>query len=195
MAILDMNEKLGHEVVQSLPYGKSKFFSVDVTQSVSIAHAVKGIRRWTQETQKATGGVIAAAGVPNPGKIIDRHQNPLPIEDFDFVMNVNVRGTVDLIRQILPDISKNNPVGEDGERGIIVMVSSAAAFDGQTGQVAYAASKGALTSLTLPMTRDLSRYGIRVVTIAPGLFDSGMTALMGEKVRTSISKVLQFPGE
>lgn len=108
-------------------------------------------------------------------------------------MDINVRGTIDLIRQTLPHLSKVEPSQPDTERGVIVMVSSSAAFDGQPGQVAYAASKGAIASLTLPMTRDLARYGIRVVTIAPSLFDSGMTAMMSDKVRSSLTRVMEFP--
>lgn len=108
-------------------------------------------------------------------------------------MNVNVRGTIDLIRQSLPHMAKTTPVGEDGERGVIIMVASSAAFDGQPGQVAYSASKGAIASLTLPMTRDLARYGIRVVTIAPSLFKSRMTDMMSDKVRASLMSVMEFP--
>jgi NAD(P)-dependent dehydrogenase (short-subunit alcohol dehydrogenase family) len=127
-------------------------------------------------------------------------------------MNVNVRGTIDLIRQCLPYMSKTKPIGEDGERGIVIMVSSSSAFDGQPGQgggplpktavhllmyyeVSYSASKGAIASLTLPMTRDLARYGIRVVTIAPSLFESRMTAMMSDKVRASLTRVMEFPSE
>jgi NAD(P)-dependent dehydrogenase (short-subunit alcohol dehydrogenase family) len=90
-------------------------------------------------------------------------------------------------------MAKTTPVGEDGERGVIILVASSAAFDGQPGQVAYAASKGAIASLTLPLTRDLARYGIRVVTIAPSLFDSPMTSVMPEKVRKSLMRVMEFP--
>lgn len=108
-------------------------------------------------------------------------------------MNVNVRGTIDLIRQVLPHMAGTTPITPDNERGVVIMVSSSAAFDGQPGQVAYSASKGAIASLTLPMTRDLARHGIRVVTIAPSLFDSGMTAMMSNKVRASLLRVMEFP--
>jgi 3-hydroxyacyl-CoA dehydrogenase / 3-hydroxy-2-methylbutyryl-CoA dehydrogenase len=108
-------------------------------------------------------------------------------------MNVNVRGSIDLVRQCLPYMSKTAPVGEDGERGVIILVSSSAAFDGQPGQVAYSASKGAIASLTLPLTRDLARYGIRVVTIAPSLFKSRMTDMLSDKVRASLVRVMEFP--
>jgi NAD(P)-dependent dehydrogenase (short-subunit alcohol dehydrogenase family) len=88
---------------------------------------------------------------------------------------------------------KNEPLTEDGERGVIIMVSSSAATDGQPGQVAYSASKGAVASLTLPLARDLARHGIRAVTIAPALFDSAMTKLMPKKVKASLERVMEFP--
>lgn len=108
-------------------------------------------------------------------------------------MNVNVRGTLDLVRQGVPHLIKNEPFTEEGERGVIILVSSSAAFDGQPGQVTYAASKGAIASVTLPLARDLSRYGIRVVTIAPSLFDSNMTKGLPAKARASLERVMEFP--
>jgi 3-hydroxyacyl-CoA dehydrogenase/3-hydroxy-2-methylbutyryl-CoA dehydrogenase len=126
-------------------------------------------------------------------QIIDRNGNPLSLSDFDFVMNVNVRGTIDLVRQCLPHLTTISPVGPDGERGVIILVASSAAFDGQPGQVAYSASKGAIASLTLPLTRDLARYGVRVVTIAPSLFKSRMTDMMSDKVKKSLERVMEFP--
>ena len=187
-----MNEPLGQKTVQSLG-SSSKFFSVDVSNSDSVASAVKASLVWIKETQKELGGVIAAAGVSNPAKIIDRHGDPLSMDGFDFVMNINVRGSIDLVRQCLPHLTTVPPEGPDGERGVIILVSSSAAFDGQPGQVAYSASKGAIASLTLPLARDLARYGIRVVTVAPSLFDSGMTAKMSDKVRQSLTRVMEFP--
>ncbi|KAN0094206.1 putative 3-hydroxyacyl-CoA dehydrogenase-like protein [Hyaloscypha variabilis] len=192
-AILDMNEELASELVQEIGGGKTKFFETNVLETESIAAAVKGTLEWVKETGKEVGGAIAAAGVSTPAKILDRNLNPFSLSDFDFVMNVNVRGTIDLIRQVLPHIARSTPQGPDGERGVIIMVASSAAFDGQPGQVAYAASKGAIRSLTLPLTRDLARHAIRVVTIAPSLFDSRMTAMMSDKVRASLTRVMEFP--
>lgn len=126
--------------------------------------------------------------------MLDREGKPLDLDNFNFVLAVNITGTIDLIRQLLPHLSNVAP-GPDNERGIIIMVSSSAAFDGQPGQVAYSASKGAVRAMTLPMTRDLARYGIRVVTVAPALFESGMTKVMGEKVKKSLERVMEFPGE
>ena len=188
-----MNEGGGQDLVKELGANCTRFFVTDVSDTENIAKSVRGIVSWVKQTGKEIGGIIAAAGVSNPAKIIDRQGEPFDIKGFDFVMSINVRGSIDLIRQILPHLIQVEPAEPDGERGVIVLVSSSAAFDGQPGQVAYAASKGALTSLTLPLTRDLARYGIRVVTIAPSLFDSGMTALMGDKVRSSLTRVMEFP--
>jgi 3-hydroxyacyl-CoA dehydrogenase/3-hydroxy-2-methylbutyryl-CoA dehydrogenase len=108
-------------------------------------------------------------------------------------MNINVRGTLDLIRLVVPHMVQNTPTSPDGERGVLILVSSSAAFDGQPGQVAYAASKGAIASLTLPLARDLARHGIRAVTIAPSLFESAMTAQLPERARKSLERVMEFP--
>lgn len=95
---------------------------------------------------------------------------------FDRVLAINLRGTVDLIRQTLPHLARNEPEGDDGERGLVVVVSSVAAYEGQVGQLAYSASKGAVASLVLPLAREVGQNaGIRVMGIAPGLFETGMT--------------------
>ena len=192
-SILDMNIEGGEALANELGNDRTRFFSVDVSDTESIAKAVQGTLQWVKQTGQEIGGVVAAAGVSNPAKIIDRNGSPFDMNGFDFVMSINVRGSIDLIRQVLPHLTQVKPESPDGERGVIVLVSSSAAFDGQPGQVAYSASKGALASLTLPLTRDLARYGIRVVTIAPSLFDSGMTALMSDKVRASLTRVMEFP--
>lgn len=101
-----------------------------------------------------------------------------------------------MVRQFIPHVVQAPPCPtpqNDQERGVVIMVSSAAAFDGQMGQTAYAASKGAVASMTLPMTRDLSRFGVRVVTIAPGTFETPMTSVMGDKVRKSLENAMEFP--
>ena len=109
-------------------------------------------------------------------------------------MNINVRGTVDTVRQFLQHLAKVDPSGPDNERGVVILVSSVAAFEGQKGQVAYGASKGAVMSMALPMARDLSRYGIRVIAIAPGVFSSPMEGAMSEKVRAQLHRSAEFPG-
>ncbi|CAM1504438.1 Fc.00g020290.m01.CDS01 [Cosmosporella sp. VM-42] len=191
-AVLDMNEENGQEIVKKLG-SSAKFFQCNVLDTDSIAGAVKGTVDWIKETGKTLGGVIPAAGVSTPATILDRHGAAFSLDDFDFVLNVNLRGTIDLIRQTLEHLAKITPIGPDSERGVIIMVASSAAFDGQKGQVSYSASKGAVTAMTLPMARDLARYGIRVVTIAPSLFDSRMTSVMPEKVKKSLEGAMEFP--
>jgi 3-hydroxyacyl-CoA dehydrogenase / 3-hydroxy-2-methylbutyryl-CoA dehydrogenase len=97
------------------------------------------------------------------------------------------------VRQVLPHLAASTPEGPDAEHGVVVMVASSAAFEGQMGQVAYAASKGAVAAMTLPMARDLSRHGVRVVTIAPSMFETNMTSMLSEKVRESLVKSFEFP--
>ncbi|KAF6805051.1 3-hydroxyacyl- dehydrogenase [Colletotrichum sojae] len=192
VSILDMNEDLGNELVAKLG-SSAKFFVCDVLDTESIEAAVKGTAEWVKQSGKPIGGVIPAAGVGNPATILDRDGNPFSLESWDFVLNINLRGTIDLVRQSLALMAKTAPTSPDGERGVVVMVASSAAFDGQKGQVAYAASKGAVAAMTLPMTRDLARFGVRVVTIAPSLFESRMTAVMSDKVRASLERAMEFP--
>ncbi|KAI0014841.1 short chain dehydrogenase [Xylariomycetidae sp. FL0641] len=193
VAVLDLNEENGVELIKQLPAGAAKFFVCDVLQTDSIAAAVQGAVDWIKATGKPMGGVIPAAGVGNPSTILDREGGAFSLDSFDFVVNINLRGTVDLVRQCLVHLAKTEPVGDDKERGVVVMVASVAAFDGQKGQVAYAASKGAVVSMTLPMTRDLARYGIRCMTIAPGIFESRMTALLPKKYFTGLQAIMEFP--
>ncbi|KAI2616106.1 short chain dehydrogenase [Hypoxylon sp. NC1633] len=195
-AVLDLNAENGTAVVKALPSGTGKFFVCDVLDTNSIAAAVKGTMEWIERTGKPLGGIIPAAGVGHPAtllQILDREGNAFSLDTFDFVVNINLRGTIDLVRQCLTHLAKTEPVGADKERGVVVMVASVAAFDGQKGQVAYAASKGAVAAMTLPMTRDLARYGIRCVTIAPGVFESRMTAVMPKKLFKGLESVMEFP--
>ncbi|CAN8101192.1 unnamed protein product [Discula destructiva] len=197
ISILDLNEENGAGLVKQLGgESRAKFFQVDVTDSSSIEAAVTGTMEWVGKTKASLGGIIPAAGVGFPGLILDGKHRPLSMNSVDTVLDINLRGTIDLIRQFLPHLAKSTasptPSG-DAEHGIVVMVASAAAFDGQMGQVSYAASKGAVAAMTLPMTRDLSRFGIRVVTVAPGTFETPMTAMMSDKVRTSLERSMEFP--
>lgn len=192
VSLLDLNADNGAKVASELG-SRAKFFETDVSDTQAIAAAVQGTVAWVKETGKHIGGVVAGAGVGMPGLIIDKKNEPLSLESIDFVLNINLRGTLDLIRQTLPHMTTAPSSGPDGARGVIIMIASSAAFDGQMGQVAYAASKGAVASLTLPLARDLSRYGIRAVTIAPSMFDSAMTRMMSDKVRKSLENSMEFP--
>lgn len=187
-----MNQDQGSVLAKDLGPA-TKFWACDVSDTDSIAAAVAGIADWVSQTGVPLGGVIPAAGVGNPALMLDKKNNPLPLSNLDFVLSINLRGTLDLVRQVLPHLAASPPYGPDEEHGVVVMVASAAAFEGQMGQTSYAASKGAVASATLPMARDLARFGIRVVTVAPSMFESNMTAMLSDKVRTGLKKAMEFP--
>ncbi|MCW2784769.1 MAG: hypothetical protein JWP74_1286, partial [Marmoricola sp.] len=121
------------------------------------------------------GICVNAAGIPQPGKVLGKN-GPLPIEDFARVINVNLIGAFDVMRLCAASMADSDGSGLDAERGVVVNVSSGAAFEGQKGQAAYSASKAGLIGMMLPAARDLAQHGIRVVTIAPGVFDTEIFA-------------------
>src|SRR5581483_5450787 len=119
-------------------------------------------------------------------------EGPMPLEIFRKVIEINLIGTLNVIRLAAAAMAKNGPNAE-GERGVVVNTASAAAFDGQIGQAAYSASKGGVVALTLPVARDLASLGIRVVTIAPGTFDTPMLAMLPEPARQALAANIPFP--
>ena len=160
----------------------------DITSTESIVAAL--------DASRAAHGparlVMNIAGIGTAKRLISRDGTPMPIEDFRRVIEVNLVGTFNVIRLATAEIVKLDPL-EDGERGVIVCTASVAAFDGQVGQEAYAASKGGLVSLTLPLARDLSQFGVRVVTIAPGLFLTPLMAELPQPVQDSLAASIPFP--
>lgn len=192
VAILDMNPANGEKVVKQLG-DRAKFFEVDVTESESLEAAVKGVVEWIKQTNKSMGGILPLAGVGLPAKLLDRNLEPIAMSKLDFVIDINLRGVLDTLRLFLPHMAKNDPTSPDGERGVIVMVSSSAAFEGQVGQLSYAATKGAIRSMTLVLARDLAPNGIRAMSIAPSLFETAMSAALSDKVRQTLTKVTEFP--
>ncbi|KAF8909940.1 3-hydroxy-acyl-CoA-dehydrogenase [Mucidula mucida] len=166
----------------------TKFFKTDITKVDQTQDAVDKTVAWTIDTGAPLGGVINCAGIGTSAKIIDANNEAHPLDVWDYTIAVNLTGTFNLTRLALKHLVKASPeIGPDGERGVIIMVSSAAAFEGQPGQTAYAATKGAVRSMALPMARDLARHAIRVVAIAPGPFESSMTQLMPQRVRKSLT--------
>lgn len=135
--------------------------------------------------------LVNCAGIADPARVLGKDGRPSPLEEFEKVVRVNLIGTFNAIRLAAALMNRNEP--EQGERGVIVNTASIAAFDGQIGQAAYAASKGGVVSMTLPLARDLARHGIRVMTIAPGIFDTPMLAGLGEEVRQSLARQVPFP--
>ncbi|HKH75745.1 MAG TPA: 3-hydroxyacyl-CoA dehydrogenase [Rubrobacteraceae bacterium] len=162
------------------------FVETDVTDEDSVLAAVAAARD--------SGGlhcVVNCAGVGTPGKVVGR-DGPLDLGAFTKVIQVNLIGTFNVIRLAAAAMQENEP-DEEGERGVIVNTASVAAFDGQIGQAAYSASKGGVVSMTLPIARELARSGIRVATIAPGIFETPMLAGLPEEARESLGKQVPFP--
>jgi len=163
-------------------------------------HAVADIRREDQaqaavelavSTFGGLHGLVNCAGVVAGEKILGK-EGAHGLDSFRRVLEINVVGSFNLMRLAAAAMAEGVP-GEDGERGIIINTASVAAYDGQIGQAAYAASKGAIVSLTLPAARELARFGIRVMTIAPGVFETPMMAGMSEPVRASLAAGVPFP--
>lgn len=136
--------------------------------------------------------VVNCAGIATSQKLISSYK-PLSSEQFSQVMNINVTGTLRVCLQVA-QLMQNNPIDpQTQERGVIINTASIAAFDGQIGQIAYSASKGAIVSMTLPMARELAKFGIRVMTIAPGLFDTPLMSGLPETVRHDMAEQIPFP--
>ncbi len=164
-----------------------RFVETDVTDEASVREALT-------EALDAYGGLdgaINCAGVASAEKVLGR-EGPHSLDSFEKVVRVNLVGTFNVVRLAAEIIARNEPP-ESGERGVIVNTASVAAFDGQVGQVAYAASKGGVVALTLPVARELASLGIRVVAIAPGIFDTPMMAGLPEAARESLGKQVPFP--
>ncbi|THB77629.1 MAG: SDR family NAD(P)-dependent oxidoreductase [Desulfobacteraceae bacterium] len=186
-AILDLDavkgEKLSAELGDSVIFCKT-----DVTDEASVEKAI-------YETINTFGSIHAAvncAGIVAPRKVIGKDGQPMPIAFFNQVIQINLIGTMNVIRLAAVEMLKNTP-GKDGERGVVVNVSSAAAFEGQTGQAAYSASKAAIVGMTLPLAREFSDEGIRFATIAPGLFMTPMMADLPEKAQSALVQMMPFP--
>jgi NAD(P)-dependent dehydrogenase (short-subunit alcohol dehydrogenase family) len=163
-----------------------RFVDTDVTDEDSVRAAVEAAQDLGEFR-----GAVNCAGVASAEKVLGR-EGPHSLDSFSKVVQVNLVGTFNVIRLTAEAMSQNEPL-ESGERGVIVNTASVAAYDGQIGQVAYAASKGGVVSLTLPVARELARSGIRVVTIAPGIFDTPMMAGLPEDARVSLGKQVPFP--
>lgn len=168
------------------PAAGIRFVETDVTDEESVGGAVEAALESGQ-----LHGVVNCAGVAIAGKAVGR-DGPHSLDSFTKVIQVNLVGTFNVIRLAAAAMVGNEP-DEEGGRGVIVNTASVAAFDGQIGQAAYAASKGGVVSMTLPLAREFARSGIRVATIAPGLFDTPMMAGLPEEARASLGNQVPFP--
>jgi NAD(P)-dependent dehydrogenase (short-subunit alcohol dehydrogenase family) len=185
-SILDFAQDRGERLAVELG-GKVLFCKTDVTDEASVKEAILK----TVEAFGAIHFVVNCAGVATPGKVLGK-EGPMDIGRFNQVIQINLVGTMNVIRLAAEQINKNQP-NEDGEKGVMVNTASVAAFEGQLGQAAYAASKAGVAGMTLPIAREFANYGIRIVTIAPGLFETPMMAGMSPKVYESLVNMTLFP--
>ena len=162
--------------------------ATDVTDSEAVQRAVDAAAGSAPSGLRIS---VCCAGIGWPAKLIGR-DGPTPLDHFANVINVNLLGTINVLRLVAAKMIGNQP-NEEGERGVCVNTASVAAYDGQIGQVAYSASKGGVVGLTLPVARELASKGVRVMTIAPGIFDTPMLAELSDEVRASLAASIPFP--
>ncbi len=185
VALLDVNAAAVKEQAQRLD---CLGLVCDISNAEAVATALAQVR--------ATYGVaricVSCAGIAPAKRVVGR-DGAMPLDDFQRVINVNLIGTFNLLRLAAADMTQLEPVNSSGERGVIINTASVAAYEGQIGQAAYSASKGGIVSMTLPIARELARFGIRVMTIAPGLIATPMLLGMPQDVQDSLAQSVPFP--
>jgi len=186
VALLDVNDEKGTAAAAGIG-GGTKYFRTDVTSESGVAATLK-------DAQAALGGlnaVISCAGILGAGRVLGK-EGPMPLATFATTVTVNLIGSFN-VAKAAADLMQHNAPGEDGERGVIVNTASIAAYEGQIGQAAYSASKGGVIAMTLPMAREFARIGVRVMTIAPGVFHTPMVDGMPEQVYQSLCAQVPYP--
>ena len=184
VTILDLPNSRGEEIAAELG---GAFAPADVTSAEEVSVAVA-----TAQAVAPLRVVVNCAGIAPPAKVLDRDGTPTDLAAFERVIRINLVGTFNVISQASAVIAENPPT-ESGDRGVIVSTASVAAFDGQIGQPAYSASKGGVHAMTLPIARELARYGIRVCTIAPGIMETPMLAGLPEAAQASLGQQVPYP--
>lgn len=185
VVIADVNESGGAKLQSELGTN-ARFIRVDVTDESSVRRGLE-----TAAELGTLRGVVNAAGIVLAEKVLGRN-GPHALDAFSRIIQVNLAGTFNVIRLASAMMSTGEPTAS-GERGVIINTASVSAFDGQIGQAAYSASKGGIVGMTLPIARELARYGIRVMTIAPGIFDTPLMASLPQAVRDSLALQVPFP--
>ncbi len=186
VSLLDVQADKGATAAAELG-ANARFFQADVTSESGIIDIIA-------QAQSAMGGlnaVINCAGILGAGRVLGK-EAPMPLDTFARTIGVNLVGSFN-VAKAAANLMQHNEAGDDGERGVIVNTASVAAFDGQIGQAAYSASKGGVVGMTLPMARELARFGIRVMTIAPGIFWTPMVDGMPPQVQESLGASIPFP--
>ncbi|XP_074644151.1 3-hydroxyacyl-CoA dehydrogenase type-2-like [Tubulanus polymorphus] len=189
VVVCDLPASKGNEVAKSIGDDKCIFVPTDVTNTEQVLAALSSAKEQFGRLDIAVN--CAGIGIAHRTYNFNK-ETPHSLDDFMKVLTVNTVGTFNVIRLAAGLMGKNEP-NVDGQRGVIVNTASVAAYDGQIGQVAYSASKGAIVGMTLPIARDFAKQGIRVCTIAPGLFDTPLLAGLPEKVRNFLSSTIPFP--
>jgi NAD(P)-dependent dehydrogenase (short-subunit alcohol dehydrogenase family) len=185
VTVIDLPSSNGAAVAAELG---GTFAPADVTEPTQVGEAVA--------VASASGPlrvVVNCAGIAPPAKVLDRDGNPSPLGDFERVIRVNLIGTFNVIGQASAAMARTEPDADTGDRGVIVNTASVAAFDGQIGQPAYSASKGGVHAMTLPIARELARYGVRVLTIAPGIMETPMLAGLPQPAQDSLGQQVPYP--
>ena len=192
VAVLDVNmaqaEKVAADIGALYGHGCAVACQCDITNTDSLVAALAK----ATAAQGSARILMNVAGIGSAKRIVGKDGNAAPLEDFARVINVNLIGSYNISRLFAAECVKLAPL-DDGERGVMMFTASVAAFDGQVGQQAYSASKGGLVGMTLPMARDLAQHGIRVCTVAPGLFATPLMKQLPEPVQASLAASIPFP--
>jgi len=187
VVVADISEEASQSVVREIGSDSAHAAVMDVTNEEQVINSLQAVgKKW-----EAPRYLVQCAGIAPPSKTLGK-KGPHKLASFANVVNVNTIGTFNVLRLVAEQMATNEP-DEQGQRGVIVNTASVAAYDGQIGQAAYAASKAGVVGMTLPVARDLSPLGIRVMTIAPGLFMTPMMAGLPEKVQTDLAATVPFP--
>ena len=187
VALFDVNEAKGSDAVTELGERNARFFRTDVSDEAGVVANVAAAKEFLGGLNVA----VNCAGILGAGRVLGR-EGAMPLSQFQTTVMVNLVGSFNVAKAAAALMQHNQP-GTDGERGVIVNTASVAAFEGQIGQAAYSASKGGVVGMTLPMARELARFGIRVMTVAPGIFWTPMVDGMPEDVQRSLSASIPFP--
>ena len=187
VALFDINDAKAEAALIELGQDNACYFRTDVSNESEVVNNMLLAKNWLGNINTA----INCAGILGAGRVLGREAS-MPLEQFSNTIKVNLIGSFN-IAKAASELMQHNLAGEDGERGVIINTASVAAFDGQIGQAAYSASKGGVVAMTLPMARELARFGIRVMTIAPGIFWTPMVDSMTPQVQESLSASIPFP--
>lgn len=185
VAVLDLNFQNAEQVAKEID-------GVAIACDVSDANNAAAAIEQAKNIQGPARICINCAGIAPAKRVVGR-EGPMPLDDFRKVIDVNLIGTFNVVRLAAAQMSQLEPINEDGERGVIINTASVAAYEGQIGQAAYSASKGGIVALTLPVARELAQFGIRVVTIAPGIMSTPMMQGMPASVQESLAAQIPFP--